>query len=51
MRFMSELSQEMRLPLRPWFRRLLPKVRPESRARAEELAATLGLAKVEVTFA
>lgn len=40
----------LRVAVNP-FRRLPPKTRPEIRIRAEELAATLGLAKVEVTIA
>jgi winged helix DNA-binding protein len=42
-------GQMLRLTVEP-LRKLPPKYRPEIRARADELAVTLGLTKVEVTF-
>ena len=42
-------GQMLRLAVEP-LRKLPPKHRPEIRARADELAVTLGLTKVEVTF-
>jgi hypothetical protein len=45
----SIAKEVLRIAVEP-FRRLPPKLRPEIRLRAEELAATMGLAKVEVTF-
>ena len=42
--------QTLRIAVEP-LRKLPPKYRPEIRARAEEIAATLGLTKFEVTFA
>jgi hypothetical protein len=42
------VKQTLHIAIEP-FRKLPPKARPEIRARAEELASTLGLAKVELT--
>jgi Winged helix DNA-binding domain len=44
----SVAKEVLRIAINP-FRRLPPKLRPEMRLRAEELAATLGLDKVDVT--
>jgi hypothetical protein len=44
----SVAKEVLRIAIDP-FRRLPPKLRPEMRLRAEELAATLGLDKVDVT--
>ena len=46
----SVAKQTLQVAIEP-LKKLSPKARPEVRARAEELAATLGLAKVEVKFA
>ena len=46
----SVAKQMLRITFEP-FRKLPPKVRPEIRFRAEELAATLGLAGAEIKFA
>jgi winged helix DNA-binding protein len=46
----SVAKEVLRVTVEP-FRKLPPKVRPEIRVRAEELAATLGLAGVEIEFA
>ncbi len=43
-------KQTLRIQIDP-FGKLPPKVRPEVRARADELAATLGLAEVKIKFA
>lgn len=45
----SIAKEVLRITVEP-LGRLPPKLRPEVRLRAEELASTLGLAKVEVTF-
>jgi hypothetical protein len=42
------VKQTLRIAVEP-FRKLPPKARPEIRARAEELAAILGLTKVDLT--
>ena len=44
------MKQTLRIEVEP-FRKLPPRSRPEIRARAEELASTLGLAKVELVVA
>ena len=44
----SITKEVLRVAVEP-FRRLPPKLRPEIRLRAEELAATMGLARVDVT--
>jgi hypothetical protein len=44
----SIAKQVLRIAIAP-FRRLPPKLRPEIRLRAEELASTMGLASVDVT--
>jgi DNA glycosylase AlkZ-like len=43
----SVAKEVLRIAVEP-FRRLPPKLRPEIRLRAQELAATMGLAKVDV---
>jgi hypothetical protein len=43
-------KQTLRIAVEP-FTKLAPKVRPEIRARADELASTLGVAEVDVKFA
>jgi hypothetical protein len=44
------VKERLRIAVEP-FRRLPPKLRPEIRLRADEIAATLGLANVEVSVA